>query len=99
MDLTLRNIKKKKKKYHHIILMIKMKLELGMAILHRPTPNLPAPHGFYPPRRGGEAGMGQDFCRNHRGGAVMGIGTTPPRLARPAPTFNNITKILVLIIM
>jgi hypothetical protein len=38
MDLTLRNIKKKKKKYHHIILMIKMKLELGMAILHRPTP-------------------------------------------------------------
>ena len=70
-----------------------------MAILHCPGPNRPVPHGFYPPRRGGEAGTGQDFCPDHRGGAVIGIGIDLPRLARRAPIFNNITKILVLIIM
>jgi hypothetical protein len=64
--------------------------------LTRPGPNCPAPQGFYPPRRGGGVGTGQDFCPDNRGGAIMGIGTDSPR---PAPTFNNITKILVFIIM
>ena len=64
--------------------------------LARPDQNHLAPHGHYSPRRGGGAGTGQDFCPDHRGGAVMGIGIDPPR---PAPTFNNITKILVFIIM
>ena len=50
------------------------------------APTRLALHGFYPPRRGGEAGTGQDFCPDHRRRAIMGIGTDPPRLAPPAPT-------------
>jgi hypothetical protein len=63
-----------------------------MAILHRPGPTRPALHRFYLPRRGGGAGTGRGFYPDHRGGALMGIGIDLPRLARPAPTFNNITK-------
>ena len=63
------------------------------------APTRPASPRTTPPRTGGGAGTGQDFCLDHRGRAVMGIGTDPSRLARPAPTFNNITKILILIIM
>ena len=65
-----------------------------MAILHRPGPARPTL-----PRRSGRAGTGQDFCPNHQDKAVMGIGIDPPQLAQPTPTFNNITKILVFIIM
>jgi hypothetical protein len=50
------------------------------------APIRPDPHGFYPPRRGGGAGTGQDFCPDHWGGAVMGIGIDPPRPAPISPT-------------
>ena len=64
-----------------MIYMLPQTSAVGMAILHRPASNRPAPHGFYPLRRGGGAGTGtgQDFCPDHRGRAVMGIGTNPPR--------------------
>ena len=67
-------------------------VRLGMTILHRPASNRPAPHGFYPPCKGGGAGTGQDFCHDYRGGAVMGIGIDPPWLAQPRLLFIILQK-------
>ena len=66
---------------------------LGMAILPRPTwPALPrfAPCGFSPPRKGGGAGMGQDFRPAPWGGAKMGLHFLDlPRPAPPPPLINK----------
>ena len=61
--------------------------DLGMAILPRPAWPAPprfAPCGFSPPRKGGGAGMGQDFRPAPRGGAGMGLHFLDP--PRPIPT-------------
>ena len=65
--------------------------------LARPDQNHLAPHGHYSPRRGGGAGTGQDFCPDHRGGAVMGIGIDPPRPAPISPTSPDLHLLLIIL--
>ena len=63
-----------------------------MAIFPRPT--WPAPPrfalcGFSPPRKGGGAGMGQNFRPAPRGGAGMGLHFLDPPRPIPAPPRIN----------
>ena len=58
-----------------------------MAILPRPASPAPprfALHGFSPPRKGGGAGMGQDFSPTLWGGAGMGLDFLDPPYPRPS---------------
>ena len=50
--------------------------------LAKPAPSRFAPHGFFPPCKGGDVGMGQDFSPALGGGVGMGLDfLDPPRPA------------------